>query len=117
MVRCMAGHVRGFSVVGLLAIGALLCTAPAQAVVARGPNGPIGYLPLNGEGPGKATPFNAAGNLDYHGGPVMHSNASYAIFWAPSGFSFAPGYKSATIQYLQNVAADSGKATNVYAVG
>src|SRR6267143_1318022 len=106
MVQSVEGRVCGLSLVGLLAIGALVCAAPAQAVVAKGPNGPVGYLPLNGEGPGKATPFNAAGNLDYHGGPVMHSNASYAIFWAPSGFSFAPGYKAATIKYLQNVAAD-----------
>jgi hypothetical protein len=47
----------------------------------------------------------------------MHSNAEYAIFWAPAGFSFPAGYEGAAVQYLQDVAADSGKPTNVYSVG
>jgi hypothetical protein len=112
------GRWRAATFIGVATIGCSIWAASAQAVVTNGPNGPLGYLPLNGQGPGAAARiFNATGNLDYHGGPVMHSNASYAIFWAPSGFSFDPGYKAATIKYLQNVAADSGKATNVYAVG
>ena len=104
---------------GLAVAAALIFSASAQAIVTEGPNGPIGYVPVDGQGPAANSelPFNAAGNLDYHGGPVMHSNAEYAIFWAPSGYGFEPGYKAAAIEYMQDVAADSGKATNVYAVG
>ena len=37
------------------------------------------------------------------------------IFWAPSGFSFTASYKSVINGYLANLAADSGKTTNVFA--
>ncbi len=75
------------------------------------------YQPLTGSGPAKPTPFAANGNLDYHGGPVMPAVHQYAIFWAPSGFSFPAGYQSGITEYLQNLAADSGKATNTTSVG
>ena len=54
------------------------------------------------------------GNLTYHGGPVMHSNTVYAIFWQPAGTSVSSAYKSIITGYLQNVANASGLATNVY---
>jgi hypothetical protein len=85
--------------------------------VLQTPDGRFGYLPLNGEGPAAPSRLNALGNLDYHGGPVMSSNAEYAIFWAPSGFAFPAGYTAAVTKYLHDVAADSGKPTNVYSVG
>ncbi|MGI8762033.1 MAG: IPT/TIG domain-containing protein [Jatrophihabitantaceae bacterium] len=37
------------------------------------------------------------------------------IYWAPSGFSFAPSYQTIINTYLSNLAADSGKTTNVFA--
>jgi hypothetical protein len=54
-----------------------------------------------------------SGPLVYHGGPVMHSNTTYLIFWSPAGM--APGYESTVTQFFQDVATDSGKNTNVYA--
>ncbi|HEY7255898.1 MAG TPA: PKD domain-containing protein [Solirubrobacterales bacterium] len=54
--------------------------------------------------------------LLYHGGPVMHSQAAYAIFWAPSGYSFPSGYQTAIEAFLQHVGADSGMPSNVYSV-
>jgi hypothetical protein len=54
------------------------------------------------------------GNLTYHGGPVMHTNAVYAIYWVPSGFSVQPGYGTTLDNFFVNVAADSGKTSNVY---
>ena len=101
---------------------AALGAAPAAAVVAHLPGPDIGYQPLNGQGragpaPSAPTQFDSLGHLEYHGGPVMHSMAQYAIFWAPSGFAFPAGYRQAAIQYLKDVAADSGKPTNVYSVG
>ena len=64
-----------------------------------------------GEGPEAAT-----GNMTWHGGPVMHSSDVYAIYWAPPGYSYQAGYDSAIAQYFTDVAADSGKTSNVYAV-
>jgi IPT/TIG domain len=56
-----------------------------------------------------------SGNLTYHGGPVMHANTTYAIFWVPSGYSIGDSYQSTIDQFFTDVAADSGKLSNVYA--
>jgi hypothetical protein len=99
--------------------------APANAVVANTPAGRVGYLPLKeGAAPnaaaapkGATVPFGSPPLL-YHGGPVMHSQTAYAIFWVPSGgtYSLPSGYQAAIESYLQHVAADSGKPSNVYSV-
>jgi hypothetical protein len=106
-------------VVAMLLVGA----APASALVAETGAGRVGYLPLNGAEapaqattPQKATVPSGEPPLLYFGGPVMHSHAAYAIFWAPSGYSFPSGYKEAIVEYMKNVAADSGQPTNVYSV-
>jgi PKD repeat protein len=97
-----------------------LPAAPAAAVVVNSPGGPVSYLPLNGAAPARG-PLHASvptGSppLEYHGGPVMHSQTSYAIFWAPSGYSFPSGYTTAIEEFLEDVAADSGQPSNVYSV-
>ncbi|HLY50859.1 MAG TPA: hypothetical protein VKR21_16845 [Solirubrobacteraceae bacterium] len=56
----------------------------------------------------------AVSNLTYHGGPVMHTNKVFAIYWIPSGFSVQSGYQNTINTFFQNVAADSGKSSNVY---
>ena len=33
---------------------------------------------------------NPSENLDYHGGPVMHTNTTYAIFWLPTAGNAVP---------------------------
>jgi hypothetical protein len=53
--------------------------------------------------------------LVYHGGPVMLTNKTYAIFWKPNGYTMAPGYETTINQYFADVAHDSGMGTNVYA--
>ena len=58
--------------------------------------------------------------LIFHNGQVMGTdstgpNTVTPIFWHPPGADgFAPGYESLITQYLTDVAADSGKNTNVY---
>jgi hypothetical protein len=52
--------------------------------------------------------------LLYHHGPVQHSSRVYSIFWDPPGFSFPAGYANVVNTYFKDVAADSGKTTNVY---
>ncbi|HEX5527032.1 MAG TPA: PKD domain-containing protein [Solirubrobacterales bacterium] len=110
--------------VALALILALLAVLPASAgaVVRSTPTGPASFLPLEGAGIAKgAGPLGASvptGSppLLWHGGPVMPSHEAFAIFWAPSGFSFPSGYKTAITEYLENVGADSGLSTNVYSV-
>jgi hypothetical protein len=55
-----------------------------------------------------------AGNLLYHGGPVQHTNTTYAIYWVPSGFSVDATYVSTINGFLANVARASGTTSNVY---
>jgi hypothetical protein len=57
-----------------------------------------------------------SGKLYNHGGPVMTTNATYAIYWNPSnwGQQLPSGYSTLVDQYFADVAADSGKTTNVY---
>jgi PKD domain len=97
----------------------------ASAVVATTTGGgTVGYLPLNqtpgpqGGSPLTVRPTEPTGfpPLEYHGGPVMHSHEAFAIFWAASGYSFPLGYEEAIETYLEDVAADSGKSSNVYSV-
>lgn len=59
-----------------------------------------------------------AGNLTYHGGPVMHTNDTYAIYWMPSG-SAQPSANYAPLinQYFGDVAATPGAKNNVYSPG
>lgn len=58
----------------------------------------------------------SSSNLQYNGGPVMHSDANYAIYWEPSGYSTTSTYKSVVNGYFANVAAASGATTNNYSV-
>lgn len=55
-------------------------------------------------------------NLPYGGGPVLHSNRTHLIFWAPagSGMDFDSDYQSLIQTFLIDVAADSHRTTNVY---
>lgn len=56
--------------------------------------------------------------LLYRGGPVLDtSNLTITpIYWAPSGYSFSTSYPAIINQYLADVAADSGKSQNTYAI-
>jgi hypothetical protein len=59
---------------------------------------------------------SAVDRMSWHGGPVVHSSRPYLIFWTPPGESI-PGSSQALLgRYLTDVAADSGKSSNVFAV-
>ncbi len=111
----------------VLLILASLAVWPSAATAVVAPTaggGRIGYLPLQPT----AVPFAPQSRslhateptgfppLEYHGGPVMHSQQAFAVFWKAPGYSFPAGYETALTTYLENVAADSGKTTNVYSV-
>jgi hypothetical protein len=55
-----------------------------------------------------------SGTLAYHGGPVQHGSTVYSIYWVPSGYTISSDYSSVINQYFTDVAADSGKSSNVY---
>jgi len=55
-------------------------------------------------------------NVTWHGGPVMHSNTTYAIYWSAPSSPFPAGYESAVNQYFADVAHDSGGTQNVYSI-
>ena len=57
-----------------------------------------------------------SGKLYNHGGPTMTTNTTYAIYWNPAGYgqSLPSGYDTLVNQYFGDVAADSGKSSNVY---
>lgn len=51
---------------------------------------------------------DVAGNITYHGGPVMHRLKAYLIFWRPDGYTFESNgsdqsYMSLIMRYFQRV--------------
>jgi IPT/TIG domain len=100
------------TLLGALVVVAALVSNTASAVNSAAPQVPShisGVVPVIGKQlPGAGIP------LTYHGGPVMTTNKTYTIFWKPPGYSFGAGYDTTINQYFTDVAADSGKTTNVY---
>ena len=99
---------------GALVAVAALVSGTAAAVTSAAPQTPShikGVVPLIGKQvPGAGIP------LIYHGGPVMTTNKTYAIYWVPGGYSIPAGYDTTINQFFGDVAADNGKTTNVYSV-
>src|SRR5690348_7584330 len=51
-------------------------------------------------------------NLSYHGGPVLHGEKTYAIYWVPPGYTVSSTYQSLIDGFFGNVAtANSGGYT------
>ncbi|MGA9859827.1 MAG: hypothetical protein WBQ18_18325 [Solirubrobacteraceae bacterium] len=44
----------------------------------------------------------------------MHTNKVYAIYWVPPGYTVDSGYETLINRFFGDVAADSGKTSNVY---
>lgn len=54
-------------------------------------------------------------NMTYHGGDlVIGPHTVHVVYWEPSGFSVTANYHSLVERYFTDVAADSGRVTNVY---
>jgi hypothetical protein len=108
---------RLFTLLGLLA----LVLAAGAAAGPPSPDDPagrdhdiLGVVPpqpfAKGGGPG-----GGGSNLVYHGGDVLNTNRTVAVYWGTAA-SFASGYQATINQYLADVAAASGSRDNVYAV-
>ena len=88
--------------------------APAGAVNATLGSSSFGFEPRDG-----AAPISAR-NLSYHGGPVMHSNQMFAVYWDPATPGAATGnydsdWKTLIDRYLSDVGAASGSLSNTFA--
>jgi hypothetical protein len=110
---------------GLVVLAASLALAPAAgAFVSKTSNGHrFGVMLRPGAAQARVkadkTHRGAPGPavLQYHGGPVLHSETPYLIFWEPGGTHvFTANSKAVMTQYLSDVAKDSGAANNVYGV-
>jgi hypothetical protein len=109
---------RRLACIAVVAVAALAAgSAQAGDTVGQPPN-PIlsrilGMVPTF-NGAFKAT--NGFGQLRNHNGPVMKTNQTFAIFWQPSNWSrtFPSTYAPLVTRYFGDVAADSGKTSNVY---
>ncbi len=121
---------RGAAVLGMFVaiVAAMAVLAPgAGAVLVHVGNGQVaGVTPIQGVNPASipgslpnaaslASPFSSNGNLDYHGGPVLHGSAPYLIFWDPGG-AIPSAEKTDLENYFADSAADSGLSTNVFGV-
>jgi hypothetical protein len=94
----------------LLVVGALVGPATARADVPPAAARILGQVPaLHGAGL-----TGGVGPLQYNGGPIMATNATYAIYWIPPGYTVSAGYTNLIDRFLGDVAADSGRTTNVY---
>ena len=71
----------------------------------------LGVVPAHGQASKRG---GGGSGLVYHNGPVMRTNVAYAIYWVPSGYSVSAGYRSTIDGFFANVAADSGRTSNVY---
>jgi hypothetical protein len=108
-----------------VAVFGSLAVLLAGAATGGSTHGPAGIVPIFNPalqskssrcgGPSPCTP------LRYHGGPVMHTNTNYAIFWKPNGYTswdggapYSAGYKSTIGQFFTDLAAASGATSNVY---
>lgn len=102
----------------------LLGAATAQAVVVTGGEGQkFGIAPhLTVLDTGTFDPFTA---LEYGGGPVVHTNATYAIYWDPAklraGDPGRPGkfhgdWQELINGFLQGIGAESNAFGNVFAL-
>jgi PKD domain len=93
----------------------VLAPAPAGALVT-----PTIASPQWGVEPHSVTPFAEPKlPLTYHGGPVMHSNRTYAIYWDPTSKptnQYDGDWKSLINRYFQDVGSASETLGNVNAV-
>jgi hypothetical protein len=103
---------------GLTLVGALVFASGATPADPPPRVGHIGGIvpSIAARAEAKMTGGLGSGNLSYHGGPVMRTNTTYAIYWIPPGYSVSANYRSLINGFFQNVAAANGSTTNVYSI-
>jgi len=101
----------------VIAVGVAAAEAPSPAASAGPSNDILGVVPTQAAAHSGAGGGGTGGNLVYHGGKVLLTNKTVAIYWTPSNaIGNGSGYSGLLNQYLGDVAAASGSTSNVYAV-
>src|SRR5579875_212376 len=108
VARALALLVAAVALVGMAA--AAPAAPPTPADPAGGPE--LGVVPVLAQG--KAKPGGGGQNLVYHGGPVIHANTVYAIYWVPPGYAVSSGYEPIIDGYFANLQAAQNASSNVY---
>ncbi len=116
---------------GVFAFGLTVLAPGASAVVVHQPDGQsVGVMPRPGMNPATTPGLRAVaispelspsadpsvGDLDFHGGIVLHATRPYLIFWDPDD-AIANGTEDVFRAYLTNTAGAGLTNTDVYAVG
>ncbi|HEY7962237.1 MAG TPA: PKD domain-containing protein [Solirubrobacteraceae bacterium] len=108
--------------------GAAVLSGPRGIVPARSLAQRVFGVPVHGgprPSPQRASRVAPASDpvatLEYQGGPVMHTNRVYTIFWQPNplpagvtAFKTSPSYQGTVDKYFERVAGDSHGFSNVY---
>jgi hypothetical protein len=94
----------GLGLMATLSASLLFAAAPAGAVV----SGEFGVTQ-------RTAPIPEEAPLQYHGGPVLHSSDSYAVYWDPSG-TYRGDWMRVIDEYMQGVGAEKGTLGNVFAL-
>jgi PKD repeat protein len=126
------GRAATASALGLAVLVLSVWAAPSGAVVAKVGRHIYGLTPIRGVNPAalpsvqralresgrSATgpiPYDKAGQLGYHGGPVMHSVNTHVIYWDPGG-EFTATTKNIVNKFFTDLAHDSGLPNNVMGI-
>jgi PKD repeat protein len=106
--------VKRWLLIALVATGSVAVPAAANAAGSHNPAEHGSLLgPLLPRTARQAAP-SSGGNLLFHGGPVMHKNTVYAIYWTGNDDLIPSDYSDGIDQYFRDVATDSGRNQNVY---
>jgi hypothetical protein len=99
----------------VLGVGVASASPPAPGNEAGPGTDLVNFVPVRGDAHAQAARTSSGGNLVYHGGKVLRTNRTVAIYWGPSS-GFQAGYDGLIGQYFADVAHDSGSTGNVYSV-
>jgi hypothetical protein len=99
----------------ILGAGVAAASPPSPDNPAGRDNDILGIVPTQAAAHANPHKGGSGPNLVYHGGKVLRTNRTVAIYWGPSS-DFASGYDSVINQYFGDVAAASGSSSNVYSV-
>ena len=105
-----------------VAVGVAAAGVPSPRDTAGNGNEILGIVPTVAMAHSQAGKGSSGGNLAFHGGPVLLTNKTVAIYWGPgasapgSGSFPDAGYQTVINRYFSDVARASGATSNVYAV-
>lgn len=99
----------------LIGAGVAAASPPSPGDPAGRGNDILGVVPVQADAHALRV-RSGTNNLTYHGGKVLLTNRTVAVYWVPAGYSVATGYNQTIDRYFNDVAAVKNATDNVYAV-